>query len=185
MPVTDTTPPTTAPPADPVRAALGDPAIYARVLNQVRASYRGNPSHHDDIAQTACSRAIGKCASYDAARGSVVGWICGFVPYVCWEQSRKDRRQPFDRSDFDLAEVAARPSPEDTVADRRRVLERCLETLSRDDRDVLEMAHIKEWEHERIATHYGISNAAARQRVSRAMTRAKQVVKSLEGEAQS
>ena len=186
MSVTDTTtPPAAAPPADPVRAALDDPATLARVLNQARVSYRGNPSHLDDIVQTACSRALAKCASYDAARGTVVGWICGFVPYVCWEQCRKDRRQPLHRPDFDLAEVAARPCPEDAVAERCELLNRCLETLSRDDREVLELVHIKGWKQERIAAHFGISYPAARKRISRALFRVKQIANTLRPEGQS
>ena len=186
MSVTDTTtPPTAAPPADPVRAALDDPATHARVLNQVRASYRGNPSHLDDIAQTACSRALAKCASYDSTRGTVVGWICGFVPYVCLEFSRKEGRQPRHRPDFDLAEVAAQPPHVDAVSEWRRMYETCVASMSRDDREILELAYVKDWKHERIAAHYGISHAAARQRACRALDRVKQLVRSLEGEGQS
>ena len=186
MSVTDTTtPPAAAPPADPVRAAIGDPATLARVLNQARVSYRGNPSHLDDIVQTACSRALAKCASYDAARGTVVGWICGFVPYVCLEFSRKEGRQPRHTPDFDLAEVAARPCPEDAVSEWRRMFETCLECLNQDDRDILDLAYVKAWKHERIAKHYGITNAAVRKRASRALERVIRVAKSVQGGGQS
>lgn len=187
MSVTDTTtPPTAAPPADPVRAALGDPAVYAQLLRHATAAYRGSKSNIEDIVQTACLRAIDKSGSYDAAKGSITAWVGGFIVFVCHELYRKEGREPRHRPDLDLAEVApAQPSPEDAVADHKEQLERCLETLSLDDREVLELVHIKGWKQERIAAHYGISYPAARKRVSRALFRVKQLVQSLEEEAQS
>lgn len=187
MSVTDTTqPPTTAPPADPVRAALDDPAVYARLLRHAAAAYRGSKSNLEDIVQTACLRAIAKSGSYDATKASITAWVGGFVVFVCHELYRKEGREPRHRPDLDLAEVApARPSPEDAVAEWRQLYETCVAQMSRDDQDVLDMAYVKDWKHERIALHYGISHAAARKRASRAMDRVKQLVRSLEREGQS
>ena len=180
-----TTPPTAAPPADPVRAALDDPTTYARLLRHAAAAYRGSQSSVEDIVQTACLRALAKSGSYDSAKGSITAWVGGFIVFVCHEQYRKEGREPRHRPDLDLAQIAPGPPPEDAVTDYKEQLERCLETLSRADREVLELVHIKGWKQERIAAHYGISYPAARKRVSRALSRVKQLVQSLEGGGQS
>ncbi len=187
MSVTDTTtPPTAAPPADPVRAALGDPATHARLLRHAAAAYRGSKSNVEDIVQSACLRALAKSCSYDPAKGSITAWVGGFIVFVCHEQYRKEGREPRQQPDLDLAEVApARPSSEDTVAGWREDFDACIDKLSQQDRDILDMAYVKDWKHERIATHYGITNAAVRKRASRAMDRVKQLAKSLEGGRQS
>lgn len=186
MSVTDTTPPTTAPPADPVRAAVCDPTIYARLLRHAAAAYRGSKSNVEDIVQTACLRALAKSGGYDPAKGSITAWVGGFIVLVCHEQYRKEGREPRHQPDLDLAEVApAPPQPEDAVAEWRQMFETCLESLCQADRDILDLAHIKCWGHERIASHYGISNAAVRKRASRAMLHVKRVAESIQGGGQS
>ena len=174
-----------APPADPVRAALDDPTVYARLLRHAASAYRGSTSSVEDIVQTACVRALAKSGSYDPAKGSITAWVGGFIGFVCHEQYRKEGREPRHRPDLDLAEVAPAPPAEEAVEDYLAQLERCLETLSRDEREVLELVHLKGWKQERIAAHFGISYPAARKRVSRALRHAKQFVQSLEEGGQS
>ena len=186
MSVTDTTtPPTAAPPADPVRAALGDPATLNNLVRIARSRYPGNPTLIDDVIQEVCERALRKCSGYDPSQGSVFAWLTGFLRNIYREQLRKDRRLPL-RSDLDLAEVAPnRPGPDETVAERRQIYDECVEQLNPGEREVLHLANTLGLRGDEIAARLGIASPAARQRVSRAMASLTRLVKQREGECQS
>ena len=180
-----TTPPTAAPPADPVRAALGDPATLDNLVRIARSRYPGNPTLIDDVVQEACARALSNRAAFDPAQGSVFAWLTGFLRNIYREQLRKDRRLPL-RSDLDLAEVTPnRPGPDETVAERRKMYDECIDRLSPGEREVLHLAHTLGLRGDEIAARLGIAGPAARQRVSRAMGSLTRLVKLCEGEGQS
>ena len=77
MSVTDTTTPQiAAPPADPVRAALGDPATLDNLVRLARSKCPGNPTLVDDVVQVVCALALKKCASF-------IPTICGTISARC------------------------------------------------------------------------------------------------------
>ena len=185
MSVTGTTPPTTAPPADLVHAALDDPDTRHNLVRIARSRHPGDQNLIDEVVQEVCVRAWTKRASFDPLQGSVFAWLTGFLRNIYREQLRKDRRLPL-RPDLDLAEVAPnRPGPHDTVAERRRMYEECVERLSPGEREVLHLAHTLGLRGDEIAARLGIAKPAARQRVSRAMSSLTRLVKQFEGEGQS
>ena len=185
MSVTDTTPPTTAPPADPVRAALGDPATLDNLVRMATSRHPGNATLIDDVVQETCARALAKFAAYDPAQGSVFAWLTGFLRNVYREQLRKDRRLPL-RPDLDLAEVApSRAGPDETAAERREMYEVCIERLTPGEQEVLRLAHTLGLRGDEIAARLGITRPAARQRLSRAMGNLTRLVKTPRGEGQS
>ncbi len=186
MSVTDTTiPPTAAPPADPVRAALGDPVTRDNLVRIARSRYPGNSTLIDDVVQEACERALTKRSGYDPSQGSVFAWLTGFLRNIYREQVRKDRRLPL-RPDLDLAEVVPdRPGPDDMLTDRRRVYEECVSLLSPGEQEVLHLAHTLGLRGDEIAARLGITKPATRKRVSRAMGSLTRIVKQRVGEGQS
>ncbi len=186
MSVTDTTtPPTAAPPADPVRAALDDPSTRDGLVRIARTKYPGNPTLIDDVVQEVCERALTKRAGYDPSQGSVFAWLTGFLRNVYREQVRKDRRVPL-RSDLDLAELAPdRPGPDDTIAELRAIYEACMGLLSPGEQEVLHLANTLGLRGDEVAARLGIAGPAARQRVCRAMGSLTRLVQQREGEGQS
>ena len=169
MSVTDTTtPPTAAPPADPVRAALGDPHVLDRLRQAVRGVYYGGLPHVDEVVQEVCTRALEKKDKYDAAKGGVVAWLCGLVTYIVYEHRRRERKQPHQPGDVDLAElVAARPEDDD-AAEVIRLAHAYVATLDGPDREIITMFHFEKLPHAQIAKRLGITVTAARKRYSRA-----------------
>lgn len=117
-----TTPPTAAPPADPVRAALGDPTTRSRLTILAIHVHRMNPVDAEDAAQQVIMKLLEKCSSYDPTKCSVLGWACGYLVNICRELRRGNaKHQTYDSTAND---VAAPPSPEDTASESRLLLDR-------------------------------------------------------------
>lgn len=104
-------PATTAPPADPVRAALADPEVGARLLALARSILRRPGVDHDDVVQTAVRRALANSHKFDPEAGSVTAWLTGFLRNVAREQVKQQSAAP--HTDGDLDRLPA-PRPDET-----------------------------------------------------------------------
>ena len=89
-----TKPPAAAPPTDPVRAALDDPAIRENLLAQALAllglRLMGQPRTKlldiaQDAVQETCTRATQKQTDYDPNKASVAGWMHGILSLVLFD----------------------------------------------------------------------------------------------------
>jgi RNA polymerase sigma factor (sigma-70 family) len=137
----------------------------------------------EDVFQKVCERALAKQNSFDTAR-PVYPWVAGFVVNIVREECRKASRQPRHRDDLDLIAPAAESivTPEERAAEAARVVGSFMQLLSPGDRELIEWQSFEKLSHEQMAKCKGISNAAMRQRVNRAMNRLKAVAKDyLEG----
>jgi RNA polymerase sigma factor (sigma-70 family) len=171
----------------PVDAALGDLFVLRRLHNaasaMLRAWHRDMPSRQrraeaEEVVQEAAERALARRAAYDRER-SVIPWLVGFVAIVCRERTRGraaviTAQPPGNATGQALEDLLAdlsRPC-EEALADRldsRQILER----LPADDRDLLRLRFFANASALEIGKRLGISEAAARVRLFRVLTRLK------------
>ncbi len=108
-------PATTAPPHDPVRAALDDPAVSERLRAQARAVVRRPGIDPEDVLQNAAERALANAHKFNPELGSVTVWLAGFVRKVALEQLKRTAKGA--TSDGDLDRWPAPPTDEAELAD--------------------------------------------------------------------
>ena len=143
-------------------------AAYAAILAR-----HGRSEDTEDLVQETLKRAvagIGTLKEPDRA-GS---WIYGIALRVSSEWSRKNGQRGFslERMGPDPEAPAALPA-EDRMERMRKALGRLGET----DREVLTLHYLEGMEYSRMAGVLGISEAGVSQRLSRARTRLRELVK--------
>ena len=158
-------PATTAPPHDPVRAALDDPAVYERLLAQARAVVRRPGVDHEDLVQTAIKRAIANAHKFNPELGSVTVWLAGFVRNVAREQLRTTVKGA--TADDALDRLPAPPTDEAELADLWASVRRHLADLPERHRRAVELRHLDGMGYADMAAELNVSEETARQRVSR------------------
>lgn len=117
----------------------------------------------EGIAQEAIARAWERRATFDAARGSPEAWMFGLVRNVAREQYRDRRRREA------LRERLRREEP--TGADDQIAVHDAITRLAPAEQEVLFLRYWERLSHDEIARQLGITSAACRQRVRRAMVR--------------
>lgn len=173
----------TAPPGDPVRAALDDPDVHRELLRQALARLgalladRPSTVRHDHAAeaiQETGKRAWERRSDFDPSLGKpVAAWLHGILALVLHERCRSLRKQP--------AQTDAHPEAWDALAARMATsegtdeLHALLGRLGEDQRRVVEMHHLEGLSHDEIAGRLGISSASSRLRLCRAMAALKQL----------
>ncbi|OWK37300.1 RNA polymerase sigma factor [Fimbriiglobus ruber] len=173
---------TTAPPDDPVHAALENPANRGRLTAAARAAVRGKSIDVGDVIQEVYKRALESRDRFDPATGSVSTWLNGFVRNVVREKCREVAGSPL--SDGGRWDRVVAPEYEDVLNldEARDLVKRFLSALPAKLHQAVELRYLKEMEYEQIGTMLGISADNARQRVSRGM---KQLVELAETEGRS
>ncbi len=179
MPAAVDAPTVTAPPADPVRAALDDPEQRRKLAAHTHAILRGRFT--EDVVQDVCQRAWAARAGYDPTRGPVSAWLAGFTANVCREKARADARRP-QPTDFLDRLAVARPEQDLDQTDARFLVERFLDKLSDTERAAVKLRHLDELEYTDIAARLGITPLNARQRVRRGLNRLRQIARQSHGE---
>ena len=166
---------------DVVAAALSDPSVLRRLRNaafaMLRAWHQNLPSRQrlaeaEDIVQEAARRALKRRSVYDPER-SIVPWLAGFVAMVCKERTRfRASAAAACPAGISLEEIVAdlsRPGQE-TTADRLDS-QQILERLPPEDQRILRLRFFEDASALEIGRRLGISEAAARVRLFRVLTR--------------
>jgi RNA polymerase sigma factor (sigma-70 family) len=125
-----------------------------------------------DLAAEVFATALLAAGRYRPEHPSALPWLCGIARYKASETRRRKRaedrarrrigipKEPLD--DEDLARV-------DELADQASVVGDLVDQLPRAQREVLLARVVGERDYDDIANEVGISQAAVRQRVSRAL----------------
>jgi RNA polymerase sigma-70 factor, ECF subfamily len=166
---------------DLVAAALSDASVLRRLRNaasaMLRAWHQNLPSRQrlaeaEEVVQEAARRALARRSAYDPER-SIVPWLVGFVAKVCKEITRFRAADavacPAGMSLEDVVADLSRPGQE-TMADRldsKQILER----LPPEDQHLLRLRFFEDASALEIGRRLGISEAAARVRLFRVLTR--------------
>ena len=180
---------------DPVRTALNDTSVQARLLDAARAFLAGRifniPTPRrgpeaEEIVQKAGLRIWEHHAEYDPRR-AVVPWLIAFVENITREHVKKYARVSvglpgaFPELD-DLAADLGRPIS-DAIADTAFV-ERLLERLPPTDREVIRLAYYEDLTFAEIGVRVGLTENAARVRHHRILARLRELAGGT-GEVQS
>ena len=146
---------------------------HGAVLGRLCMALLGSQADADEAAQETLLRAHRGMATY-RGEGSVKAWLCGIARHVCAHalETRRRGRQ--------LLEVV--PAPDEAGADevaRRqhaRLLRDALGRLKPTEREALVLRYVADLSHREIAGACNIDEAAARKRISRALSRLRAVV---------
>ena len=171
--------PATAPPDDPVRAALTDAGVleemhkHARVVLSRWLADRAASTRSEEageIVQETGRRALKLAATFDPSR-SAAAWLHGILPNVASEHCRKLRKlpvqQPDDPADWDRC--TRRVDPTNDTAD-------LLELLPEKQRRFVTMHLLDGLSHREIGQRLNISEGNSRVQLTRALNLLRQLV---------
>jgi RNA polymerase sigma factor (sigma-70 family) len=134
----------------------GDSAVhraYERYGSLVYTFCRRTVGHHDavDIAQEVFVAAWRSQRSYDPARGGLGGWLMSIARNKAVDHLRRQGRRPISGGDVaELESTAVRSDDVDLLADRMLLAEAMSELEPR-QRQVVELAFLRDLTHEQIA----------------------------------
>jgi RNA polymerase sigma-70 factor (ECF subfamily) len=136
----------------------------------------GNRADAEDMAQDALQR-VTKALDDNRLRepGALPGFVYQTALHVCQQSLRKRYRErhALERYARSSIEDGGAPAPLTDVIDeeRRRVVRLALQSLTADDRELLEQLYSRDAELEELAARLGISAGALRVRKHRALKR--------------
>jgi len=142
------------------------------ILGRLSMALLGSQADADEAVQETLLRAHRGMASY-RAEGSVKAWLCGIARHVCAHMLETRRRGR------ELLEVVPTEGEErDAFEARRRtrLVREALEKLKPSEREALVLRFVADLSHREIAVAFGLDEAAARKRTSRALARLRSIV---------
>ena len=162
-------PATTAPPHDPVRAAVCDDAIQERIRRHARASLRGRTDDIEEVVSDVRARAMEISRRYDPARGTVAQWLSGITDFVLKERHRKAQRGATSDLAGHEPAVESDAGRELDVSEARSSAERLLSQLPPVDLAIVRYRIWEDLDFAAIAAKLNLSPVNARQRYRRAL----------------
>jgi len=134
---------------------------YARALV-------GDRNTADDLVQDTLERAWGKFSMWQK-RGAVRAWMFGIMHNLFIDRLRAQRSTPEDPAGDDLPEAPQRPTQSDRleIAD----LDRALQRLPAEQREVLLLVAVEELTYREVASALGVPIGTVMSRLSRARER--------------
>lgn len=137
-------------------------AVLSAAARRQASAFARTAEERDSIAQEALARAWERRGTFDPSRGPAESWLFGLVRNVAREHHRDRGRQE------SLLDRLWHVISDESSSDRVEVLDALL-ALRRDEQELL---YLRFWEgrkHREIADHLGITEAACRQRLRRAI----------------
>lgn len=184
-------PPTGAPPDDPVHRAAADPRIREELKTHVAARLLvllagraggSRPDLVEEVVQEALKRAVALADGYRPDLGTPAGWLHGILNHVLSEQCRAIRKQPAQPPADPAAWEAVTARLDPAAADEaRHELDELLAGLEPRHREIITFHHLDEMSHADIAARLGITPVASRTRLARAMIGLRELVARKEG----
>ncbi len=127
-----------------------------------------DPERADDLVQDTLERAWGRFSMWQR-RGAVRAWMFGIMHNLHIDRLRSQRRTPEDAVGDDFAETTAGVATGDRL--ELRDLERALQRLPVEHREVLLLVGVEELSYKEIATVIGVPIGTVMSRLSRARER--------------
>lgn len=127
-----------------------------------------DPERADDLVQDTLERAWGRFSMWQR-RGAVRAWMFGIMHNLHIDRLRSQRRTPEDAVDDDFADTTAGVAAGDRL--ELRDLERALQRLPVEHREVLLLVGVEELSYKEIATVIGVPIGTVMSRLSRARER--------------
>lgn len=142
-------------------------ADEVRKLARRRFVAMGIPSQDvDDLVQETVTAVIATADDYDSSRGSMSSWVSGFAKNIAraWWRNSSDRRT----LESPLATLDGHAADEERF-DTPAALEDAIRSLSPLDQELLQLRFSFGYSFDEIESLTGMTSAAARKRVSRAI----------------
>ena len=150
---------------------MGSPheAEIVACIPSLRRYARGlahDPQRADDLVQDTLERAWGRFSMWQR-RGAIRSWMFGIMHNLYIDRLRSQRNSPEEDAGEELPEAVAAP------ADRLglRDLERALQRLSTEQREVLLLVGVEEFSYQEAAAVLGVPLGTVMSRLSRARER--------------
>ncbi len=157
------------------RSALGEAyRLYGSLVHTYCVRSVGATSAAD-VTQEVFVSAWRAQHRYDAARGTLAGWLIAIAKYRCVDHWRKRREQPV--ADHPQADGPAGPDEFEQLADRL-VLDDALSLLPERQRTVVELAHLDGLTHEQIADRTGLPIGTVKSDLRRSIPRLARALRS-------
>jgi len=181
----------TLPDAEPreliARCARGDQAALARLYDTTAAQVNGlalrilgDRDTAEEITGDVFLQAWRAAATYDASRGSPIAWLLTMARSRAIDRLRAtagDRRRtaPFE---LGLKAASGEPGPEEasSLGQRGRFVHAAMERLSREQREVIELAFFTGLSHSEIADTLGAPLGTIKTRIRLGMSRLRDVL---------
>jgi len=149
-----------------LRGPTDDLAPWVPRLRRYARALAGNRDDADDLVQDTLERAWGRFSMWQR-RGAIRSWMFGIMHNLYIDRLRSQRNSPEEDAGEELPEAVAAP------ADRLglRDLERALQRLSTEQREVLLLVGVEEMSYREIASAIGVPIGTVMSRLSRARER--------------
>ena len=163
------------------RAARGDRTAllelydrYAPALMAVAYRITGGRAEAEDVVQDAMLRAWRDAASFDRARGSATSWLMTMTRNRAIDVVRARKRRDVHATNEPPDDGATVQSPELEVstAERAAAVRLALDSLTEDQRAVLDLAYFSGLSHSEIASRLGEPLGTVKTRIAAAVRRA-------------
>jgi RNA polymerase sigma-70 factor (ECF subfamily) len=166
----------------PASLPLADPAVFADLVERhggvafsLAMRICQNRSLAEDVVQDAFLSIWRGPASYDATRGSLRNWLLSVVHNRAIDALRRERRHSSrEVGDVDPAIAVADPVCLATAVELRDLVDRvrrALTYLPAEQRQVIELAYLRDWTQLEIATATGLAPGTVKSRIRLAKVR--------------
>ncbi len=148
-----------------------DEAAIVACIPSLRRYARGLTSDRDradDLVQDTLERAWGRFALWQK-RADVRAWMFGIMHNLFIDRVRTQRTKPEDSAGDELPESADRPTQSDRL--EVRDLDKALQRLPNEQREVLLLVGVEEMSYQEVATVIGVPIGTVMSRLSRARER--------------
>jgi RNA polymerase sigma factor (sigma-70 family) len=163
-----------------LRKAIDDPAVREKVMRSARYQAKKWNLEAEELEAETYKRALENATHFDLSLGSPQSWLSGILSNIALETNRKRRKQPQTVSDPSgefWSSVPGRDHAEQsTVRDTRLLIEKNIDRLPADLREICRMKHQKNMAYPEIANQLRITLANARQKVCRALNLVRQMM---------
>ena len=148
-----------------------DEAEIVACIPSLRRYARGLVSDReraDDLVQDTLERAWARFSMWQR-RGEIRAWMFGIMHNHFIDRLRAQRRRPEDSAGDDVPELAQRPTQADAL--EVRDLDRLLQRLPPEQREVLLLVGVEELSYQDVAVAVGVPVGTVMSRLSRARAR--------------
>ena len=154
---------------------------YNRLAFSLILRIVGNPADAEDVLSDVFWQIWQQSSKFDATRGKPVAWLMTIArtrAIDCLRTSNRNQAQA-DHMEFNEAPPASPSEPDSfVVADTRRAVREALETLSGQQKQLLEMAYFQGMSHTEIAAAVGQPLGTVKDRIRTGMAHLRQRLKS-------
>ena len=160
-----------------------DEAAIVACIPGLRRYARGLVSDRDradDLVQDTLERAWSRFSMWQR-RGEIRAWMFGIMHNHFVDRLRRQRRRPEDDAGEELAESPQRPTQADGL--ELRDLDRLLQRLRPEQREVLLMVGVEELSYREVALALGVPIGTVMSRLSRARARLREQIQGRVGAA--